>query len=126
MVILFFDTSGKFSKLSEIIFEIFQIDLILKIFGNNSRSFTKLIFLDIYQNFSKPSKIIFDIVLTSRTRVCIASHSVLERIEYGYIVHSVQWHTSHVMFCGLHLGEPTLLFVITLVSIITLSVKFHS
>ncbi len=165
---MYLETFRKFSKLSEIIFEIFWNDIILKILGNNSRNSTKfseillenfqsisgnlpklyqkffemifdiilkilgniprnfpIFLLNIfksflkmfgnisrYQNFSKLSKIIFDIVLTSRTRVCIASRSVLERIGYEYIRYNGIPMTS--CFVGCIVSEATLLFVITL------------
>ncbi len=71
--------------------------LFLKTFGNISR------YLEI---FSKLSKIIFDIVLTSRTRVCIACHSVPESIGYGYIRYSCILMTPCFAGCIVSLLHP--------------------
>ncbi len=69
-------------------------------------------FLDTSRNFSKLSKIIFDIVLISKTKVCKASHSVLEHIGYGYIRYSGIPVTS--CFAGCIVSEPTLRYIHTM------------
>ncbi len=105
---------SKFSALFlEIPFEYFEI------------YFSKIliVFLHVWQNFSKLSKTIYDMVLTSRTRVCIASHSVLERIGYGY-----NWYIGIPVtpcFAGCIISEQTLLCVITLHLLFQISLFFR-
>ncbi len=99
-----------FAKFSAIILEKFSGFFL--IFSNY---FSKLlvIFLDTKPNFSKLSKIVYNIVLTSRTRVYITSHSVLERIVQG-----CTWYRGIPVtscFVGCIVSKPTSLFVITLV-----------
>ncbi len=62
-MVIFLDTFRKFSKLSEIIFVILRNDLIPKIFGKNSRNFTKFwnTSRKFPKYFSKSSKILPEI-----------------------------------------------------------------